>query len=138
MTKDNIIALFFEEKLQPTEIASRLNVGKSYITKIIKSDTRYANEKAARKVLNKAKNKAYKIQFMNAKREIERRNRTLDAFLICQHVQAAAELSQRISGMSNRTFRKWNSSAYIYDNSKNRFEFDNSITGSYAVPKYIK
>ena len=138
MTKDSIIELFFEKKLQPMEIASRLNVSKSYITKIIKSDTRYDNEKVARKALNKEKNKAYKIQFMNAKREKEKNNKVLDAFLIRQHIQAATELSQKVSGMSNRTFRKWNSSAYIYDPTKSRFEFDNTLGRSYAIPKYIK
>lgn len=40
-----ITRLFYEEHLRPTDIARKLGVGKSYITKIIQKDKRYIEEK---------------------------------------------------------------------------------------------
>ena len=36
-----IIRLFYDEHLKPTDIAKQIGVGKSYITKIIQKDERY-------------------------------------------------------------------------------------------------
>ncbi len=40
-----ISRLFYEEHLRPTDIAKQIDVGKSYITKIIQKDERYIEEK---------------------------------------------------------------------------------------------
>ena len=54
-----------------------------------------------------------------------------------QHRQDSKELSK--SGhLSNENYRKFNYSAYKYNPSKRRYEFDNTLGRSYAVPKYIK
>ena len=36
-----ITRLFYDEHLKPTDIAKQIDVGKSYITKIIQKDERY-------------------------------------------------------------------------------------------------
>ena len=59
------------------------------------------------------------------------------SFVQEQHKQASKELSK--SGhLSNESYRKFNISAYHYNPSKKRYEFDESLGRSYAVPKYIK
>ena len=47
------------------------------------------------------------------------------------------ELSQR-SYLTNESYRKFNSSAYKYNPSRHRYEFDEKLGRSYAIPKYIK
>ena len=43
-TKDKIIELFFTEHLRPVDISKKLNVGMSYITKIIQKDVNELTE----------------------------------------------------------------------------------------------
>ena len=59
------------------------------------------------------------------------------SLLKAQHFQASKELS-KTSHLSNENYRKWNQSAYKYNPSKRRFEFDKNLGRSSDVPKYIK
>lgn len=54
-----------------------------------------------------------------------------------QHIQASMELSKS-KKLTDENYRKWNKSAYKYNPSKHRYEFDESLGRSYDVPKYIK
>ena len=54
-----------------------------------------------------------------------------------QHNQAVSELSKS-THLTNENYRKWNIGAYLYNPSKKRYEFDNTLGRSYDVPKYIK
>ena len=54
-----------------------------------------------------------------------------------QHRQASLELSKS-KYLSNESYRKWNYSAYKYNSSKRRYEFDEKLGRSYDIPKYIK
>ena len=58
--KEKIIELFFIKHLRPVDISKKLNVGMSYITKIIQKDSRYIGEKESRKSENKEKTKVKK------------------------------------------------------------------------------
>ena len=51
-----------------------------------------------------------------------------------QHNQDAMKLSKR-GHMNNQTYRKWNSSAYDYNPSKHRYEFNEKFGRSAGVPK---
>ncbi len=135
-SKENIINLFYAEHLKVNEIAQELNVSSAYITKVIKQDNRYLQEKEYRKSLSKAKRKISQNNFIKAKRE---RKRIEDNYMILQekHKQASKELSKS-RYLTNENFRKWNTSAYKYNPSKRRYEFDNKLGRSYAIPKYIK
>lgn len=136
ISKENIINLFYIEHLKVNEIAQQLSVSSAYITKVIKQDTRYLKEKEYRKALSKAKRKISQNNFIKAKRE---RKRIEDNYMILQkqHRQASKELSKP-GHLTNENFRKWNISAYKYNPSKRRYEFDNKLVKSYAIPKYIK
>ena len=59
------------------------------------------------------------------------------AFVEEQHRQASLELSKS-KYLSNESYRKWNASAYKYNPSKHRYEFDEKLGRSADVPKYIK
>ena len=134
--KDMIIELFFEQHLKVTEISKNIGTSSTYITKIIKADPRYIEEKKNRKEISKGNRKIAQNSFMKNKREQKRID---DQYLIvkAQHNQDVMELSKR-GHMNNQTFRKWNSSAYNYNPSKHRYEFNEQFGRAADVPKYVK
>lgn len=134
--KQRIIKLFYLEHLKVKEIAEEINVTSSYITKIIKQDIRYMQEKNFRKELSKSKRRFKQNTLAKKKREnkrIEDNYSTVQA----QHEQAVKELSKN-KHLSDESYRKWNISAYHYNPLKMRYEFDENLGRSYDVPKYIK
>lgn len=135
MIKENIISNYYIKHQKVKEISEELGVSTAYITKIIKQDTRYSNEKQYRKERSKSKRKIDQNKFIKHKREKQRIEDNYSA-LQAQHAQASRELSKS-KHLSNKNYRKWNSSAYTYNPSKRRFEFDKNLGRSSDVPKYI-
>lgn len=136
MSKENIIALFYLEHLAVNEIANIENTSSAYITKVIKQDIRYHKEKEYRKSISKDKRKTAQNKFAKNKREKQRIEDNY-LFVKAQHEEATKELSKS-RHLSDENYRKWNYSAYKYNPSKKRYEFDPSLGRSYDVPKYIK
>lgn len=136
MSKENIIDLFYNEHLQVKEIAKQLGFSSPYITKIIKQDYRYMQEKNFRKSISKDKRKVAQNEFIKSKREKQRIEDNY-SYVQSQHEQAVRELSKS-NYLSNESYRKWNYSAYKYNPLKNRFEFNENLGRSSDVPKYIK
>ena len=134
--KDMIIELFFEQHLKVTEISKKIGTSSAYITKIIKADPRYIEEKKNRKEISKGNRKIAQNSFMKNKREQKRIDDQYSS-VQAQHNQAVMELSKR-GHMNNQTFRKWNSSAYNYNPSKHRYEFNDQFGRAADVPKYVK
>lgn len=134
--KDNIIDLFYIEHLKVKDIAEKVNTSSAYVTKVVKKDNRYLQEKIYRKTISKDKRKTDQNNFIKNKRE---KQRIEDNYSIVQlqHEQASKELSKS-KHLSNENYRKWNCSAYKYNPSKKRYEFDEKLGRSIDVPKYIK
>ena len=135
-SKDLIINYFFNEHLKVKEIAEIIHTSSSYITKIIKQDKRYSKEKEYRNNKSKEKRKKDQNRFIKNKREQKRIDDNF-AFVEEQHRQASLELS-KTKHLSNESYRKWNASAYKYNPSKHRYEFDENLGRSADIPKYIK
>lgn len=134
--KDLIIKLFFEQHLKVNEIAERVNTSSAYITKIIKSDLRYFEEKQNRKDISKENRKIAQNNFMKNKREQKRIDDQYSS-VRAQHNKDVMELSKR-GHLSNQNYRKWNSSVYNYNPLKQRYEFDEQFGRAADVPKYVK
>ncbi len=135
-SKEQIIKNFFNEHLKVKDIAERMNVSSSYVTRIIKQDKRYSEEKEYRYNKSKEKRKLDQNNFIKHKRE----QKMIDdnyAFVQEQHRQAVLELSKS-KHLSDESYRKWNISAYRYNPSKHRYEFDEKLGRPADVPKYIK
>lgn len=136
--KERIILFYYEEKLNTIEISNKLNVSKQYVSKVIKTDSRYVSEKATRKIETIERHRNQKREFARRKRQISK-NERLDAALEVLHRQASFELSKGRT-INNRAFRNWNSSIYKFHNRTKEYrlrkDFDNRV--SYAVPKKIK
>lgn len=135
-SKELIIKYFFIEHLKVKEIAEIIHTSSSYITKIIKQDKRYVGEKEYRANKSKEKRRLDQNNFAKHKREQKRIDDNF-AFVEEQHKQASFELSKS-KNLSNESYRKWNISAYKYNPSKYRYEFDEGLGRSADVPKYIK
>ena len=136
--KNEIIDYYFMKHLKAIEIKEKLNVSLSSITRAIKEDSRYKQEKSYRKQASKeTRKKSQRILMKNKREEPQRDNYNIKAVLNEQHNKDIRILSNG-SHLNNEAFRKWNYSAYKYNPSKNRYEFDESLGRSYAVPKYIK
>lgn len=131
--KEKIIDLFYNEHLKPVDIALELNVSNAYVSKIIKKDSRYHEEKSQRKQQNELKHKERTIEYMKLK---QKSNKDSYEALKAQLKQDAEELSYYFD-ISDCSFRKFNSSAYKYNAKKKRFEIDRKLTVSIDVPKVV-
>lgn len=136
MSKEKIIELFYIEHLKVKEISEIVNTSSAYITRIIKQDARYLQEKEYRKNISKQKRKIDQNNFIKKKREQQRFEDNY-SIVQAQHEQATRELSKS-KHLSDENYRKWNYSAYKYNPSKRRYEFDETLGRAADVPKYIK
>ena len=93
-------------------------------------------EKEYRKAISKDKRKVAQNNFIKNKREKQKIDDNY-SFVQSQHEQATRELSKS-KHLSNENYRKWNYSAYKYNPSRKRYEFDEKLGRSIDVPKYIK
>lgn len=140
--KSQIIILYYEEKYNIIEIATKLNISKQYVSKIIRSDDRHSVERQQRqmqnKITRKQKQKPYKKAYKKRK-QLERKSDNSYEELMWKHNQATAELSGKRT-INNRAFRNWNSSIYGYYAKTKEYriktEFKEKV--SYAAPKKIK
>lgn len=131
--KEKIINLFYNEHLKPVDIALEINVSNAYVSKVIKKDFRYHEEKSQRKQQNKLKHKEQTIEYMKLK---QKSNRDSYEALKAQLKQDAEELSYYFE-ISDRSFIKFNFSAYKCNSKKKRFEIARKLTVSIDVPKTV-
>lgn len=134
--KEEITVLYFQEGKSLTEISELVGVSISYISRILRKDARYANEKENRKADNLAqrRKKQKKLIYANRKNKID----LAYAVLLKQHEQDTKELS-KTSKLGDFALRKWCSSVYKYNNQKKRYEFkcDGALKPN-DFPSYIK
>ena len=136
--KNKILSLFYEERLSQKEITEKLKISKGYVSRIVTNDDRYAEFKR-QKLENSKKRHNKKIQQLTKekRKEIQFNYAVDDLGMRNLHTQASKELSKS-KYLSNENYRKWNISAYKYNTSKKRYEFDPKLGRSADVPKYIK
>lgn len=138
--KEMIIISYYEEGLNTITISKNLNVSKQYVSKIIRTDSRYSDEKNKRKEESAIRQKQRNIQCIIKNRKTKKSiNERLEGFMQSQHFQASGELSAKRT-INNRAFKKWNSSIYDYHSRTNEFRLKKEFKEktSYAVPKKIK
>lgn len=136
--KQKIIEMYYNEHLMQKEISERLKVSKSFVSQVIKKDPRYKEYKEQKLLKSKEKHNKEIQKRVEKKRKEKQLKNSIDVLVLKKiHEQDSLELSQR-SHLSNENYRKWNNSAYKYNPSKKRYEFDETLGRSYDVPKFIK
>ena len=132
-TKDKIIELFFTEHLRPVDISKKLKVGMPYITKIIQKDSRYIEEKEARKLSNKEKNKIQKRMYAQNKRQKEKQEYQK---LLVQINRDNEYLSTK-KKENDLQFANWNRSAYEYDKDSSDLVLKDNLNTGFNVAKRV-
>lgn len=106
--------MYFVQKLKPVDIAKKLNIAKSSVTRVLQKDRRYMKFKQERKAKNRQKHIKETKDYIKAKRKINQlKNNADDLILKNMHNQASIELSKPRK-LSNMAYRSWNKSAYSY------------------------
>ena len=133
--RDKILQLYFDEKLNQTEIAKILNISNNAVSKVLKADHKYQEEKNNRKQLNKIK----RNKDIQGRVEKKRKQTNSSDIQIIKkmHEQASLELSGGTKPISNRAFRNWNSSVYKYNSRNQSYELKKGINAGADVPKRI-
>lgn len=136
--KNEILRLYFEEKLKQVEIAKKLKVSANAVSKTLKKDGRFLREKDIRKQINK-RNRNKKIKdYVETKRKLKKEKSGIDDLVLkVMHQQASMELSAP-RRLSNIAYRNWNKSAYTFNEKRNGFEFRKELGRTNDVPKFIK
>ena len=135
--KEQILDLYFNKHLQQTEISNQLQVSQQYISKIVKKDERYKQEKDYRKSKNAEKRKLYQMEYQ--KNYIRKKDNDI-AFeaLQAQLAQDAKLLSYKAHNLSTYALKKANSSIYEYDKNRNQYVMLKGIKASIDLPKRIR
>lgn len=131
-----INALYFDQKKTLTEIAEIVNTSISYISRILRRNKRYKIEKEIRKQSNLQKRRTKQKEMIYN----QRKNKIDIGYIDMkeQHNKDVLELSRQ-SHIGNEALRKWCSSAYLYNEEKDRYEFDSeSLLKPADFPIYIK
>ena len=134
--KEQILDLYFNKHLKQTEIAETVNASQQYISKIIKKDERYEDEKNSRKSINAEKRKIAQAEYQ--KNYVRKKEKDI-AYeqLLAQQRQDAIELSYNPHPLSDYAFKKSNSSIYSYDSIKNQYVMLKGIKAGFNAPKRI-
>ena len=126
------------ECLKQTEIAKRLEISNSKVSRIVTKDSRYTEEKERRKEVSKIKHSESAKRIMKKNREKIKFEKNADNLLLRKmHNQASMKLSKN-NRLSDMAYRNWNTSAYKYNEEKKRYEFREELGRSYDVKKYLK
>ena len=107
-----------------------------YITRIIQTDSRYIEEKEARKQENREKQKEQKRIYAKNKREKERQEKQDYQKLLVQINNDNKFLSTK-KKVSDLKYAKWNRSAYDYDENTSDLILKDKIVAGFNVAKRV-
>ena len=136
--KNEILRLYFVEKLKQVEIAEKLKISANAVSKTLKKDERFLREKDIRKQINK-RNRNKKIKnYVETKRKLKKEKDDMDYMAVkARHNEASIELSAPRK-LSNIAYRNWNKSTYTFNEKRNGYELRKELGRSHDVPKFIK
>lgn len=126
--------LYFQEHKTLTEISKIVNTSVSYISRVLKKNENYKNEKQKRMKINLEQRRKKQKELNGVKRKIDQDGEYIN--LRKKHNQAVIELSKK-SSFGNNALRKW-CSVYTYNKEKKCYEFDKKLTKPRDFPMYIK
>ena len=135
---EEILKMYFEEHMKQKDIADFFKVSSEYVSKVVRNDVRYQEEKQRRHQeakLRKAKyNKKYLETYERKKDKSDKEDyEKLQALLDSD----ARQMSRYSFEISTDAFVKSNIGAYKQDNDGNLI-LDDKIKTSYALPKKYK
>lgn len=135
--KQKILDLYYGEHMRPVDIAPIVKKSPQYVSKVVKKDSRYENEKEYRHIQSSEKKKAYNRKYYKTytRNKKEKEERELYNALIVRINKDNQILSTKTE-ISDIDFAKWNASAY-HTNSKGNLMIDKKLNVGFDVPKLV-
>lgn len=127
--------MYFIQKKNLTEIAQELQTSISYISKVLRTNEKYKQEKEIRKLDTETKRRKQQRELIYKKRKqkVDLEYQTMKK----QHEIDTKELSTK-SKLVDNALRKW-CNLYKYNELRNQYEFDTSkVPKPIDFPMYIK
>ena len=135
--KEEIKRLYFEEHLSQVKIAEIFKVSKQAINKVIKKDSKLAEEKEYRHNLSIENKKNYNNEYSKTYKR-KKSTDTEEYYAMQAQLNKDFKMLSTHHEISDETFAQSNSSIYKYDNKGNKILID-SIKSKIAndVPRFI-
>lgn len=134
--KEKILKMYYEEHQKQKDIATKIKVTQSYVSQVIKDDSRYNTNKVVKHKLSMIKKANYNKEYYKT---YKRHKKDDDSYqeLQAQLAKDSAELSYcNKYSMSDYDFIKSNASAY-HRNSKGNLSLVNGLTVGFDVPRTV-
>ena len=133
--KERIVDLYYTQHLKQIDIADKVETSPQYVSKIVKQDKRYEQEKERRQKENAKNRKEYIKNYWKEYKRPVKENNTYEQMKALQK-QDAKELSYKSNVISDYVFAKWNISAY-HRNKKGNLILDRKLNVGADVPRKI-
>ena len=138
INKEKILNLYFTNGLKQVDIAKLFNISKVAVHKILKTDSRFEEEKERRKDANRIKHNKQIQRKVEEKRKAIKFKNNIDSLVLKEmHKQASIELSGGKKTISNRAYRDWNTSIYKYNEKSKSYVLKKGIIVGADVPSKI-
>ena len=135
---EEILKKYFEEHMKQKDIAEFLKVSREYISKVVRKDARYQEEKQKRHQEAKARKSRYNKEYLETyERKKDKSDKEAYDKLQALLDSDARQMSRHSLGISTDSFVKSNLGAYKQDKDGNLI-LDDKIKTSYALPKKHK
>lgn len=137
INKEEIKRLYFEEHLSQVKIAEIFKVSKQAINKVIKKDSKLAEEKEYRHNLSIENKKNYNNEYSKTYKR-KKSTDTEEYYAMQAQLNKDFKMLSTHHEISDETFAQSNSSIYKYDNKGNKILIDSiksKITND--VPRFI-
>ena len=133
-----ILEMYFDKHMKQKDIAKFFNVSNQYISKVVKKDERYSEEKLLRhKEAQKRKAEYNKEYYSTYERKVDKSDREDYEILQAQLDNDSRLMSNHSFRISNDSYVQSNLGAYTQDK-KGNLVVDGNINTSYALPKKYK
>lgn len=133
--KEEILQMYFEEHKKQEIIAETIGVSQSYISQVVKKDTRYTKEKEIRHNKSMQKKAEYNREYYKNYERPKKDDNSYEQLKALLN-KDNAELSFHNNTISDYDFAKWNLSAY-HRNKKGNLIIDRKLNVTNDVPKKI-
>ena len=135
---EEILEMYFDKHMKQKDIAKVFNVSNQYISKVVRKDDRYSEEKLLRhKEAQKRKAEYNKEYYSTYERKIDKSDKEDYEILQAQLDNDSRLMSNHSFRISNDSYVQSNLGAYTQDK-KGNLVVDGNIHTSYALPKKYK
>ena len=135
---EEILEMYFDKHMKQKDIAKFFNVSNQYISKVVRKDERYYQEKQKRHQEAKRRKAEYNKQYFETyERKIDKSDREDYEILQAQLDNDSRLMSKHSFKISNDSYVQSNLGAYTQDK-KGNLVVDGNINTSYALPKKYK